>query len=139
MHMKRAIPALPVKHMKESVKFYKNQLGFTVVFQEEGFAVLACNTVHLHLWLAGDESWRKREHAAPVVSGAESYIAGTASCRIEVCGINEWYERMKPQGILHPNAHIRNQWWGEREFGVTDPDNNLITFFEIIAENSEEK
>jgi hypothetical protein len=32
--------------------------------------------------------------------------------------------------IVHPNAPLREQPWGFREFGVIDRDGNLVTFFE---------
>ncbi|MBD1378733.1 VOC family protein [Bacillus sp. IB182487] len=104
MRMIQAIPALPVRIMKQSIDFYCDKLGFTLVHQEGGFAVLLCNEVRIHLWEASDENWRTRSNSVPVVSGAESFIAGTASCRIEVEGVEELYQRTQPLGILHPNA-----------------------------------
>ncbi|MGE6753596.1 bleomycin resistance protein [Rossellomorea sp. NPDC071047] len=132
MKMVKSIPALPVRNMKQSMDFYCDKLGFTLVHHEDGFAVLTCHEVRIHLWEASDEGWRTRDHSLPVCSGAESFIAGTASCRIEVEGIDELYRRILPLDILHPNARITDQWWGERDFGVMDPDHNLIAFFEQI-------
>lgn len=84
------------------------------------------------LWEASDEGWRSRSNDSPVCTGAESFIAGTASCRIEVEGIDELYQHIKPLGILHPNTSLKDQWWDERDFAVIDPDNNLISFFQQI-------
>ena len=73
-----------------------------------------------------------RSNDSPVCTGAESFIAGTASCRIEE-GIDELYQHIKPLGILHPNtSSLKDQWWDERDFAVIDPDNNLISFFQQI-------
>lgn len=130
--MLRSIPALPVRNIEESLKFYRDKLGFMIAHHEDGFAILKSYEVRIHLWEASDESWQTRDHSSPVSSGAESFIAGTASCRIEVEGINELYERLKPLGILHPNASLRNQQWGERDFSIIDSDNNLISFYEQI-------
>jgi catechol 2,3-dioxygenase-like lactoylglutathione lyase family enzyme len=44
--------------------------------------------------------------------------------------VDELHAELQPRGILHPNAQLHDQPWGTREFGVSDPDNNLITFFE---------
>nr|WP_239534197.1 VOC family protein [Thalassobacillus pellis] len=129
-----AIPALPVKDMKKSVKFYKQMLGFTKVHLDDGFAVLKNDMVELHLWEANDESWRERKVKEPVQSGAESFLAGTASCRIRVEGVAGLFEDMRRKNILHPNTDLKTQWWGERDFAVTDLDNNLITFYENIKE-----
>lgn len=65
-----------------------------------------------------------------MVSGAESLIAGTASCRVGVMGIDRLRGLIEPLGILHPNAPLRNTEYGTRGFGVLDPDNDLVTFFE---------
>ncbi|HDD7351121.1 TPA: bleomycin binding protein [Staphylococcus aureus] len=132
MRMLQSISALPVGDIKKSIGFYCDKLGFTLVHHEDGFAVLMCNEVRIHLWEASDEGWRSRSNDSPVCTGAESFIAGTASCRIEVEGIDELYQHIKPLGILHPNTSLKDQWWDERDFAVIDPDNNLISFFQQI-------
>jgi hypothetical protein len=69
--------------------------------------------VEIHLWASNDESWKdfgERISAQPIVSGAESFLAGTASCRIEVNGINELYEEYKKQGVLYgPDTVVTKQ------------------------------
>ena len=132
MKLIHAIPALPASDMERSAAFYRDKLGFTVVFQDDGFTKLLRDRVELHLWLANDESWRGRDGTRPVVSGAESFIAGTHSCRIAVEGVDELYSGIQSFGILHPNGHIENMPWGTRDFGVLDPDGNLLTFFERL-------
>jgi catechol 2,3-dioxygenase-like lactoylglutathione lyase family enzyme len=126
----RSIPALPVKDIGRSVEFYRDKLGFTVVYQEAGFAALRREAAEIHLWAAFDEGWRTRGGSSPVVSGAESFIAGTASCRVQVEGVDEIYREFHQRGFLEADAQPRDQYWGAREFHVKDPDNNLVTFFE---------
>lgn len=29
---------------------------------------------------------------------------------------------------VHPNGHLQTKPWGQREFALLDPDNNLLTF-----------
>jgi len=36
------------------------------------------------------------------------------------------------QADIHPNGHIETKPWGQREFSVLDPDNNLLTFGQTI-------
>ena len=133
MKLVHTVPALPVSDIDRSLVFYRDQLGFTVIHHEPGFAIVVRDTVSIHLWAALDESWRDRDHRShPVISGAESFLAGTASCRISVEDVDELHDVLEPLGILHPNAPLTNQPWGSREFGVLDPDNNLITFFESV-------
>ena len=132
MKLLQVIPTLPVRDQQRSTAFYCDHLGFHVAFQKDGFAKLQRDAVEIHLWIANDESWRNRHGTEPVISGAESFIAGTSSCRISMEGVDKLYKIIQPLGIVHPNGTIAEMPWGTREFGVTDPDNNLITFFERI-------
>ena len=132
MQMLSAIPALPVRNVEKSIAFYGDVLGLSLRHQDTGFAIFHRDTVEIHLWQANDESWRTRTSGEPVRSGAESFISGTASCRIAVAGVDELYTRLQQANIIHPNAHVQNTEWGTREFAVTDPDNNLITFVEWL-------
>ena len=138
MKVLHSIPAMPVSDMKRGTAFYQDQLGFALGHHEDGFAILRRDGVELHLWAATDQSWRTRAggSASPVVSGAESFIAGTASCRVEVAGVDELHQAIQPRGIIHPNAPLRDTDWGTREFGVLDPDGNGITFYERTRSRS---
>ena len=33
---------------------------------------------------------------------------------------------------IHPNGHLEIKPWGQKEFSLLDPDNNLLTFGQII-------
>ena len=68
----------------------------------------------------------------PVRSGAESFIAGTASCRIAAEGVDELYEEMRESDVLHPASkdEVENTDFGTREFATLDLDGNLVTFFQ---------
>jgi hypothetical protein len=76
-----------VRNVELSIPFYRDVLGFTMRHHDGGFAIFHQDTVELHLWQADDESWRTRTKNEPVCSGAESFIAGTASCRIAMSSI----------------------------------------------------
>ncbi|WP_255897525.1 bleomycin resistance protein, partial [Rufibacter sediminis] len=134
---KKSIPALPVRNIGESIKFYSEKLGFEARHYEDEFAILVRDEVELHLWKSGDESWRSKGAALsilPVCSGAESFLAGTASCRIEVQGINELFREYQSQGVIYDtNTVVVEQPWGDREFPVLDHHRNLITFYEVIG------
>ena len=136
--MLSSIPALPVSNPALSREFYHDKLGLEVTYEEDGFAIVKRDDVEIHLWAATDEKWRERGVRAnrPIVSGAESFLAGTASCRIEVEDVDEFYAICRDKNILHPNGDLRDEWYGSREFAVVDPDNNLITFFERKSNGS---
>lgn len=118
--MLAAVPALPVSDERRAVAFYTDALGFEELSQNgEGLGILRCDAVELHLWVP--------DGSAP---GAETYLAGSASCRIEVTGVEELYEHCRELSVVHPNAPLTEQPWGTTEFGVLDPDNNLVTLYE---------
>jgi catechol 2,3-dioxygenase-like lactoylglutathione lyase family enzyme len=133
--LSHAIPALPVRNASAAVEFYRDRLGFEVLHHDGGFAVLSRDDAVLHLWEAGDESWRKRDSIErPVRSGAESFIAGTASCRIRVDGVDELYDELRPSDVFHPVSKdgVDDTDFGSREFATLDLDGNLVTFFEWV-------
>jgi catechol 2,3-dioxygenase-like lactoylglutathione lyase family enzyme len=133
----RTIPALPVADATTAVAFYRDQLGFEVLHHDGGFAVLRRDDAVLHLWEASDLSWQARDSIEqPVRSGAESFIAGTASCRIEVDGVDELYAELAPRNVLHAVSKNgpESTDFGTREFAAVDQDNNLITFYRWVAE-----
>jgi catechol 2,3-dioxygenase-like lactoylglutathione lyase family enzyme len=128
----QTIPALPVRDAARAVDFYRDRLGFEALHHDGGFAVLRRDDAVLHLWEASDESWRERESLEqPVTSGAESFIAGTASCRIVADDVDELYEEYRKQDVLHPVSKdgADDTDFGTREFATLDLDGNLLTFF----------
>jgi len=128
----RTIPALPARDVAASVEFYCERLGFEAVHHDGGFAVLRRDDAVVHLWEANDASWAKRVAGDPPVrSGAESFLAGTASCRIEVEGVDELYAELRERDVLHPVSRdgLTETAFGTREFATLDGDGNLISFY----------
>lgn len=131
IHLDQTIPALRVRDAAAAVDFYRDRLGFEVLHQDGGFAVLRRDEAVLHLWEASDESWRRQDASeVPVRSGAESFIAGTASCRIRVEGVDELYDELRQRDVLHPVSKdgIDDTDFGTREFATLDLDGNLLTY-----------
>jgi len=135
MKMQKTIPALPVQDIKLSCDYYSNKLGFTVRHEEEGFAIIVRDDVEIHLWKSGDESWKNKGASLaiePICSGVESFLAGTASCRIQEQGIEELFEEYKSKEVLHsPNSKVEHSW-GDKELNAVDNHRNLLTFYEEI-------
>jgi catechol 2,3-dioxygenase-like lactoylglutathione lyase family enzyme len=130
--LSQTIPALPVRDAQKAVDFYRDRLGFKVLHHDGGFAVLNRNEAVVHLWEASDESWRGREPLeSPVRSGAESFLAGTASCRIATEGVDELFEEYRQADVLHPVSRggVEDTDFGTREFSALDLDGNLLGFF----------
>ena len=134
----RTIPALPSRDVAASVAFYNERLGFETLHHDGGFAVLMRDDAIVHLWESSDETWRTREDALerPICTGAESFLSGTASCRIEVEGIDELYDELRQADVLHPVSRdgVDDTDFGTREFATLDPDGNLVTFYLWISQ-----
>lgn len=133
----QTIPAMPVRDMPAAVAFYRDRLGFDVLHHDGGFAVVRRDEAVVHLWESSDETWRDRDGVSekPVRSGAESFIAGTSSFRVQVKGVDELYEEMTEADVLHPvsKESVDDTDFGTREFATLDQDGNLVTFFEWVS------
>ncbi|MEG9224603.1 bleomycin resistance protein [Aeromicrobium sp. Sec7.5] len=133
MGLSSAIPALPVQDIDAATASYSAKFGFSVVHADDGFAKLVRDDAEIHLWASSDDSWRDRTDfvSKPVCSGAESFIAGTASCRIQVDNVDALYAELSQAGVLHPTDHgsAVDTDWGTREFATLDLEGNLLTFF----------
>ncbi|HXV34754.1 MAG TPA: VOC family protein [Gaiellaceae bacterium] len=131
--LSQTIPALPARDVQASAGFYRDRLGFEVLHEDGGFAVVGRDDAVLHLWEAGDESWQGRGTVErPVRSGAESFLAGTASCRIRVDGVDELFVELRNRDVLHPVSRdgVIDTDYGAREVATLDPDGNLVVFFQ---------
>ena len=127
-------PAQPSADVARAKHFYTEVLGFEEVVSDEGFALIRRDDATISIWGATDESWRETlDPSKPVCSGAESFIAGTASCSIAVSGIDELYAQCEEREVVHPNGKLHDTDWGTREFAVLDPDGNLVTFWESAS------
>jgi catechol 2,3-dioxygenase-like lactoylglutathione lyase family enzyme len=134
MRMGTTIPALPARSVEVSTRFYVERLGFTVLHTDGHFSVLQRDDAQLHLWEAADTSWAGRADLAarPVVSGAETFLAGTASCRIEldsVAGIDALFVELAAADVVRGAAGPLDTGYGTREFHAFDLEGNLLTFF----------
>lgn len=115
-NMLEAIPRLPVSNIQASCAFYKEKLGFEVIYSEEGYARLTCDKIELHLF-----KWTE-------TNGITELVA--ESCRIRVRGVNEFYKQCEALNLVHPNGALTQQPWGETDFTIIDLDNNAIDFYE---------
>jgi catechol 2,3-dioxygenase-like lactoylglutathione lyase family enzyme len=129
----RTIPALPVRDVATAVTYYRDRLGFSAVHVDDNFAVVQRDDARIHLWQAADDDWSAREtlRERPVDSGAESFLAGTGSCRIESDDVDGLYAELAIADVLHPVSRdgIKDTDFGTHEFATVDADGNLIEFF----------
>ncbi len=123
--------------MAAAVAYYHDRFGFEAQHETDGFSVLVRSEAILHLWAAIDESWRLRDDLTerPIRSGAESFLAGTASCRIEVEDVDALYDELSAAGVLHAVSGdgVTVTDFGTREFSTVDLDNNALAFFRRVT------
>jgi catechol 2,3-dioxygenase-like lactoylglutathione lyase family enzyme len=109
-----AAPILASLDIERTVSFFCSRLGFSRVYVEPGaWGIVTRDAIQIHFWPCSDR-----------------HIAENTSCRIHVTGIEQLYSEFEPLGVVHPNAPLGSKPWGAVEFGVLDPDGNLITFAE---------
>jgi len=111
-----ATPVLASLDIRRSVDFYVSQLGFSEIHADPGvYGIVGRGPVHLHFWACADRR-----------------IAEATGCRVQVQGIEELHTHCRQAGICHPKAPLHDMPWRTREFGVLDPDGNLLTFVELL-------
>jgi hypothetical protein len=129
----RTVPALPVRDVRAAAAHYRERFGFAAPHETDDFAVMTRDDAVVNLWGATDESWRSREDLAdrPIRSGAESFLAGTASCRIEIGDVDALFSELQAADVLHPTSRdgVTTTDFGTREFATLDLDGNLLSFF----------
>ncbi|MDI1290891.1 MAG: VOC family protein [bacterium] len=137
MTMISVTPALPVLDLGVAAAFYRDRLGFTVVHLDDGIAVLRRDEAWIHLWCSNNEDWREIDPVElaqrPVRMGAESFLSGTASCRIQVDNVDELFQEMTAQSVVHPvsKSGPTDTEWDTQEFAALDLDGNLLAFFQL--------
>ena len=109
-----AAPVLASLDIEPSVGFYCSRPTFAKVHVQQGTCgVVSRGAVQLHFWAC-----------------TERHIAENTACRVRVEGIDSLFAQCQAFAIVHPNAALETRPWGTREFGVLDPDGNLVTFAE---------
>jgi hypothetical protein len=90
----RAIPALAVSDVPRAVAFFAEVLGFDDVLAQADYGIARRDAVEVHFWVA----------TGPEGSGAESRLAGTTSCRVQVDGIAALYEHCQARQVVTRTA-----------------------------------
>ena len=97
--------------------FYVTQLGFHELGDYEGYLMVVLDNIELHFF----------EFKA--LDLKENY----GQVYIRTDNIDQLYESILGKGVcVHPNGHLSIKPWGQKEFALLDPDNNLLTFGQSI-------
>lgn len=108
-------PKLPMRDKAATRDYYIRQLGFEEVgdIAVAGYLMLRKDYIELHFF------------AFPTLDPTQNY--GMVYIRVQ--DIDAWYDSLTQAGVLiHPNSPLEEKHWGQKEFSLLDPDNNLLTF-----------
>ena len=126
-------PNLLVRNVGKSTAFYRDVLGFTIgetVPDKEPFVFV----------------WMKRDDVSVFLNDIKAAVhdyppaaslppGGTAALFFIITDVDAYH------GAVAPNANVimplKTQFYGMREFAVTDPDGHIITFAERVVGNNE--
>lgn len=111
------IAKLPMRQQELTSAFYK-KLGFTVFGNElDHYLMLQKDNLQLHFF--------EFKNLVPDENYGQIYIRTTSIENL----YNSFMENKVP---IHPNGNLAEKPWGQKEFSILDPDNNLITFGEAM-------
>ena len=108
-------PKLPMRSKTATRDFYINKLGFQEASNAdyEGYLILRKDNIEIHFFEFKD------------LDPKENY----GQVYIRTDDIDSFYRELLDRKIpIHPNGPLEIKPWGQKEFSVLDPDNNLITF-----------
>jgi len=117
--LKHIHPKLPMRDKKITKNFYINELNFQPLgsVDYDGYLMLKKDDIEIHFF----------EFKA--LDPKENY--GQVYIRVEE--IEKFYQvLLNNETKIHPNGSLEIKPWGQKEFAILDPDNNLLTFGEHI-------
>ena len=122
-------PNLLVRDVKKSTEFYRDVLGFSMgetVPDQEPF---------VFVWMKRDEVsvFLNDIHAAAhdYPAAATLQPGGTAALFFVISGVDGYHAMVAPRAnVIMP---LKTQFYGMREFAITDPDGHIITFAERVS------
>jgi catechol 2,3-dioxygenase-like lactoylglutathione lyase family enzyme len=106
--IKKATPILPSLNEAETIQFYTEKLGFTFVFNNNGYLIFVRDGINVHLW--------------PCTDPAQAINCGFY---LYVTDIEDIYAEYKAHNLIHPNGDLSQKAWG-RQFAVVDNNGNII-------------
>jgi hypothetical protein len=112
-------PKLPMRNKLITMDYYIQKLGFREwgSFETGAYLMLEKDKLQIHFFEYKD--------LVPSSNYGQVYI------RVE--NIDQLFQELVSNKTeIHPSGHLENKPWGQREFSLLDPDNNLLTFGEEI-------
>ncbi|ASV30378.1 bleomycin resistance protein [Maribacter cobaltidurans] len=108
-------PKLPMRDKNKTKNYYINALGFRNIGAVDypDYLMLEKDGVQIHFFLFKGLDLK------------ENYGQVYIRCN----DIDHFYTSLLEQNVaIHPNGKLTVKPWGQKEFSLLDPDNNLLTF-----------
>lgn len=110
-------PKLPMRNKSITRDYYVNQLSFHEIGDHEGYLMVHKDKIEIHFFEFKD------------LDPKENY----GQVYIRTDNIDVLYQSLLDSKTeIHPNGPLQTKPWGQREFALLDPDNNLLTFGQNI-------
>lgn len=104
---------LPMRNKSATRHYYINQLGFQEIGDYKGYLMVRKDEIEIHFF-----EFRELD---PKENYGQVYIRTN-----DIDGLYESMLENKTE--IHPNGTLQTKPWGQKEFSLLDPDNNLLTF-----------
>ena len=108
-------PKLPMRDKAVTRNYYLNQLGFQEYGSADydGYLIVKKDEIQIHFF--------EYKELDPKENYGQVYI--------RTDDIDTLYQSLLNNGVaIHPNGGLQAKPWGQKEFSLLDPDNNLLTF-----------
>lgn len=111
-------PKIPMRNKSVTKEFYINKLGFQQFGNDfDGYLMVQKDNIQIHFF--------EFTELDPKENYGQVYIRTN--------DIDNLYQSMLDKKInIHPAEHLQTKPWGQKEFAILDPDNNLLTFGQSI-------
>ena len=108
-------PKLPMRNKTITKHYYINTLGFKDIGTAdfEGYLIMQKDNIQIHFF--------EFKNLDPTENYGQVYIRTN--------DIEKLYKSFQEKNVsIHPNGKLEIKPWGQKEFSLLDPDNNLLTF-----------
>ena len=112
-------PKLPMRDKITTKNFYLNQLGFQEYGSSDfdGYLMVKKDNIQIHFF--------EFKELDPKENYGQVYIRTN--------DIDNLYQSLLDEKVdIHPSGHLQLKSWGQKEFSILDPDNNLLTFGQSV-------
>lgn len=110
-------PKLPMRDKIATKEFYIDKLGFDEIADYGDYLLIRKDNIEIHFF--------EFKELDPKENYGQVYIRTN--------DIDNLYQSLLDNNVnIHPNAPLQTKVWGQKEFALLDPDNNLLTFGQSV-------